>query len=63
MRWDFLQMMSKLEQPYYMEIDPAVNFIQGGTINDPQNILKENSLASGSGQPVISINNTKEIDI
>ena len=39
-----------------------LNLIQGGKINDPQNILKENSLESGSGQPVISINNTKEID-
>ena len=39
-----------------------LNLIQGGKINDPQNILKENSLESGSGEPVISINNTKEID-
>ena len=40
-----------------------LNLMQGGTIKDPQNILKENSLESGSGKPVISINNTKEISI
>ena len=34
-----------------------------GTINDLQDILKENGLESGSGKPVISINNTKEINI
>ena len=39
-----------------------LNLIQGGKIKDPENILKENSLESGSGKPVISINNTKEID-
>lgn len=40
-----------------------LNLLQGGTINDPQNILKENGFESGSGKPVISINNTKEINI
>ena len=38
-----------------------LNVIQGGSINDPENILK-NGLESGSGKPVISINNTKEIN-
>ena len=40
-----------------------LNVIQGGTINDPQSILKENTLESDSGKPVISINNTKEINV
>lgn len=40
-----------------------LNVIQGGTINDPQNMLKENELESDSEQPVISINHTKEINI
>ena len=40
-----------------------LNVIQGGTINDSQSILKENILESDSGNPVISINNTKEINI
>lgn len=44
------------------DVRMELNLIRGGKINDPQNILKENSLESGSGQPVISINNTKEID-
>ena len=40
-----------------------LNLVQGGKINDPENILKENSLESDSEKPVISINNTKEINI
>ena len=40
-----------------------LNVIQGGTINDPQSILKENISESDSGKPVISINNTKEINV
>ncbi len=40
-----------------------LNLIQGGTINDPQDILKENGLESGSGKPVISVNCTQEINI
>lgn len=44
-------------------ISMDLNLIQGGTINDPQDILKENGLESGSGKPVLSINNTKEINI
>lgn len=40
-----------------------LNLMQGGKINDPQNILKENTLESASGIPVISISHTKEINI
>lgn len=40
-----------------------INLIQGGTINDPQDILKEEGLESGSGKPVISVNYTQEINI
>ena len=40
-----------------------LNLIQGGTINDPQDILKEEGLDSGLGKPVISVNYTKEINI
>lgn len=40
-----------------------LNLIQGGIINDPQNMLKEGGLESGLGKPVISISNTKEINI
>lgn len=39
------------------------NTIQNGTINDPQHLLKRNRLELGSGKPVISINNTKAIDL
>lgn len=39
------------------------NVIQGGTINDPKNIFKKNRLESGSGKPVISIDNTKIIEV
>lgn len=38
-----------------------LNLIQGGTIYDSQSILQNNGLETGSGRPVISINNTKEI--
>lgn len=44
-------------------ISMDLNLIQDGTINDPQNILKENSLESGSGKPIISINSAEEINI
>lgn len=40
-----------------------LNVIQGGTINDPMNILKKNMIESGSGKPVISVNNTKTIEV
>lgn len=40
-----------------------LNVIQNGTINDPEDILKENGLESGSGKPIISINSAKEINI
>ncbi|MCI8330320.1 MAG: hypothetical protein HFG02_12230 [Oscillibacter sp.] len=40
-----------------------LNLIQGSTINDPQDILKEKGLESGSGKPVISVNYTQEINI
>ena len=40
-----------------------LNVIQGGTINDLQSILKENISESDSWKPVISINNTKEINV
>ena len=44
-------------------ISMNLNLIQGGIINDPQDILKENGLESGSGKPIISINHTQEINI
>lgn len=40
-----------------------LHVMQGGTINDPQNILKKNTSESDAGKPVISINHTKEINI
>lgn len=40
-----------------------LNLIQGGTIIDSQSILENNRLETGSGKPVISINNAKEIDV
>ncbi len=40
-----------------------LTLIQGGKINDPQDILKEEGLESSSGKPVISVNCTKEINI
>ena len=45
------------------DISLDLNPLQGGTINDPQDVLKENGFESGSGKPVISINNAKEINI
>lgn len=39
------------------------NTTKNGTINDPQRLLKRNRLESGSGKPVIRINNTKEIEL
>lgn len=44
-------------------ISMDLNPIQDGTINDPQDILKENGLESGIGEPIISINSAKEINI
>lgn len=46
--------------PDHVRMD--LNVIQGGAINDPQSILKENIPESDSGKPVISINNTSEIN-
>lgn len=40
-----------------------LNLIQGGTINDPQDILKEKGFESGSAKPVISVNYSQEINI
>lgn len=40
-----------------------LNLIHGGAINDPQDILKEKGLESGSGKPVISVNNTQKINV
>lgn len=40
-----------------------LNLIQGGKVNDPQDILKEKGLESGSGKPVISVNYAQEINI
>ena len=40
-----------------------LNLTQDGTINDPQDILEENGLESGSGKPVISVNFAQEISI
>lgn len=51
--------LDKLPDNVKMEL----NLNQGGTINDSQNILKKNKFESGSGKPVISINNTKEITV
>ncbi|MDO4274835.1 MAG: hypothetical protein Q4D16_14295 [Eubacteriales bacterium] len=39
------------------------NITQDGRINDPQSILKQNKFEAGLGKPVISINNTKNLDI
>lgn len=39
-----------------------LNTNQGGRINAPQNIFKDNGYEAGTGKPVISINNTKEIN-
>lgn len=44
-------------------ISMDLNLIQGGTINDPQDILQENGFEAGSGKPVISINHAKEVNI
>lgn len=51
--------LDKVPDHVKMELTP----IQGGTINDPENILKKGELESGVGEPAISINNTKEINI
>lgn len=40
-----------------------LNVIQGGTINDPQDILKEEGFESGFGKPVISVNHAQEINV
>lgn len=40
-----------------------LNLIEGGTINDPDDILKEKGLESGSRKPVISVNYAREISI
>lgn len=40
-----------------------LNLLQGGTINDPQNMIKKNGLKSGTESPIISISNTREINI
>ena len=40
-----------------------LNMIQGGTINDQQNILKQNRFESGTGFPVVSVKDTKDISI
>lgn len=40
-----------------------LNLMQGGRINDSDSILEDNRLETGSGKPVISINNTKEINV
>lgn len=52
---------------YFDEIPDHVtlnlNLIKGGILNDPQNILEDNSLKKGSGKPVISVNDTKEINV
>lgn len=51
--------LDKLPDNVKMEL----NLIQGGTINDSQSILQKDRFEAGSGKPVISINNTKEINI
>lgn len=47
--------------PDHVTLD--LNLLQGGILNDPQNILENNSLKKGSGKPVISVNDTKEINV
>ncbi len=47
--------------PYNVTLD--FSLLEGGTINDPDDILKEEGLASGSGKPVISINYAQEISV
>lgn len=51
--------LDKLPDNVSMEL----NLIQSGTINDPKSILKKNKLELGSGKPLISINNTKEVNV
>lgn len=51
--------LDKLPDNVKMEL----NVIQGGTIYDPMNILKKNMLESGSGKPIISIDNTRTIEV
>lgn len=45
------------------DIRMDLNVMQGGTINDPQDLLKESGFESGAGAPVISIDHAKEINI
>lgn len=40
-----------------------LHLIEGGTINDSDDILKKEGLESGSGKPVISVNYAQEISI
>lgn len=40
-----------------------LNLIEDGTIDDPQGLLEKNRLELGSGEPVISINNTEGISV
>ena len=40
-----------------------LNLTEGGTIQDPDDILKKEGLESGSGEPVISVNYAQEIRI
>lgn len=44
------------------DVKMEFDLLEGGTINDPENIL-ENGLKLGSGKPVISIRDTKEINL
>ncbi|MDE6762781.1 MAG: hypothetical protein K2J73_03755 [Oscillospiraceae bacterium] len=44
-------------------VNMKLNLLQGGKINDPQNILKKNVLEAGAEKPIISISNTREINI
>ena len=40
-----------------------LNIIEGGKINDPDDILKKEGLEAGSGEPVISVNDAQEVNI
>lgn len=40
-----------------------LNLIEGGTINDTDDVLKEKGFASGSGKPVISVRDAQEISV
>lgn len=40
-----------------------IHTVSGGVIYDPQHMLKQNSFTLGSGEPLIHIQNTEEVDL